>query len=426
MSCPMLEPAACSAPDKLRFLDLWSEKVKCWLCTEVSEELSKSAVKIIKELASLNIGFTLDRGMQITEEWLNSCLPLYLLAMLSTTRAARLQPWALYRLALNTLWSCRYDEQEFFSAFGVTPGQLSYLFGLIGQPYDPTPQILELQMLERGGADVPSKKAPGHLAWSAPLVIDVGMGLGADSRYYLRQGFRVVGIEANPVALDTALADPGTQPYLLSGQLTLLNAAISPANGTEASMPFWVIPHRPEQSKAVSWVALDGGEEVSVRTVRCADLLRLYGEVIYMKVDVEFNTIDCLSSLAREAEIRRAADAGFGARAASEGFWRPPKYISVEVEATGLIGDFYKHLVSLGYDSYKVCRQYIFSPGPCEQGHYNTEILGCGSGPFGEAAVDYKVGTVWRPIRELPDDVEFLREFEDGLDWFDLHAKLPD
>ncbi len=55
-----------------------------------------------------------------------------------------------------------------------------------------------------------------------------------------------------------------------------------------------------------------------------------------------------------------------------------------------------------------------------------TAPIGCGSGPFGEAAVDYKVGLQWRPLDQLLNDSQFVEEFESGFDWFDLHAKLAD
>jgi len=135
-----------------------------------------------------------------------------------------------------------------------------------------------------------------------------------------------------------------------------------------------------------------------------------------MKVDVEFNTIHCLESLHQEALARRAKGRA----------WAPPRLLSLEVEASSLVERFYDLLVDLGYDSYKVCRQFIFSPGPCETSTYDSEVLGCGSGPFGESSADYLSGPVWRSLRELPGDAGFVKEFIDGFDWFDLHFKRPD
>lgn len=415
LACPYLEPESCSSTSKQMFLELWAKKVTCWLCVDITENLSRMAIDLIKELVTLDIVLT-HNGMQITREWLDACIPVYLLAMLLTTRGLPLQPWKLYDLGLNLIWSCQYDEAEFFRRFGVTPQQISYVLGLIGQPYSLTPQLAELQEPER----ISFARTPlSSRIWDAPLVIDVGMGLGADARYYLRQGFRVVAVEANPLAIDTALSDPGTASYLLSGQLSVLNAAIADPSSEEVQTSFWVIPHRPEQSKTVSWLALEGGEEVSVRTVRCSDLIRVFGEVAYMKVDVEFNTIDCLASLRHEAEAQQR-----GRDNATPVGWLPPRLLSLEVESAHLVESFYAHLAALGYSSYKVCRQFVYSPGVCEQGYYKTELLGCGSGPFGEAAVDYRHGISWRSLHELPNDTAFLEEFTSGRDWFDLHVKL--
>merc|ERR1712012_1409791 len=123
-----------------------------------------------------------------------------------------------------------------------------------------------------------------------------------------------------------------------------------------------------------------------------------------MKVDIEFNTVDCLESLHHESVLAREAGRQ----------WLPPRTLSLEVEATDLVGTFYEQLVDLGYVAYKATRQFVYSPGPCEQGQYRPEILGCGSGPFGEAAVDYLHGPRWRNISELPGDLGFQKEFELG------------
>merc|ERR1712151_1206173 len=119
-----------------------------------------------------------------------------------------------------------------------------------------------------------------------------------------------------------------------------------------------------------------------------------------MKVDVEFNTIDCLESVYRESLRVRSTG----------GLYLPPQMLSLEVEATHLVVPFYERTVDLGYKWYKATRQFLYSPGPCEQGAYASVILGCGSGPFGEAAVDYMNGPIWRSIDELLIDTSFRQE----------------
>lgn len=133
----------------------------CPGCGYVESDASvaaRQAVGLIKEVAQLDVGMTRGWGMQITRAWLDKCLGAYLLAMLVSTRGQPMQPWAMYQFGLNIIWTCQYNEVEFFNAFGVTTGQMAYVFGLVGQPYDATPQILGLQEPERAavGAHAPA------------------------------------------------------------------------------------------------------------------------------------------------------------------------------------------------------------------------------------------------------------------------------
>eukprot|EP00408_Alexandrium_pacificum_P016316 CAMPEP_0171200074 /NCGR_PEP_ID=MMETSP0790-20130122/23793_1 /TAXON_ID=2925 /ORGANISM="Alexandrium catenella, Strain OF101" /LENGTH=456 /DNA_ID=CAMNT_0011665443 /DNA_START=32 /DNA_END=1402 /DNA_ORIENTATION=+ len=420
VNCPYIHPKACAAPGHKRFLKLWAEKLRCWLCENVTAELAGLGNTILKDAVRSDLGVTED--FQITRPWLDTCLSVYVLAMLASTRAITMQSWRLYEFGLGILWNCDYDPAHFFKLFGVTPGQVAYVLSSLVDRTAPHPMLLGLQRPERGQASAalallgPSEVGAGGRAWDAPLVIDVGMGLGGDSRYYLKQGFRVVAVEANPLAVDAVLADSRVRSFMATGQLSVLNAAIAAHGSKKSRAAFFVYPRRPEQSKALAEIVLDGGKEVSVRTVRCADLLRVYGQAAYMKVDVETNTVDCLESLHQEAELQRAAGGDF----------TPPRLISVEVEAAHLVERLHKSLLGLGYTAYKACRQFVYSPGPCEQSAYDAEVQGCGSGPFGEEAVDYLGGVRWRSLHELPNDTGFLDEFGGGRDWFDLHAKLPD
>jgi hypothetical protein len=57
------------------------------------------------------------------------------------------------------------------------------------------------------------------------LIYDVGMNNGDDTAYYLRRGFRVVAIEADPRLAKSAAERFGTQ--ISSGQLRILNIGIA-------------------------------------------------------------------------------------------------------------------------------------------------------------------------------------------------------
>lgn len=408
--CPYVPAEPCAQPQMRTFLEAWREKTRCWLCD--NGPIVKDGSVLIGQMSGL--GITGD--LQITQEWLGTCLPAYVLALFATTRSKTLQSWRFYDFGLKILRACQFDDGPFFHHYGVTATQLDYVFFLLSYDVPLPSHAREIQALERERelAITDSTALVPPPTWMLPLVFDVGMGLGADTRYYLSQGFRVVSVEANPRAVQTAVNDEWTQKFLRTGQLTFLHAAVAPPGRGGGSTSFFALPHRPEQSNVEPWLQAEGGAHIKVRTIECADLLHIYGRAAYLKIDIEANSVHCLESLHR-------AWLGKG-----ESPLPIPRHISLEVESMSMLPLFKDMLTGLGYTGYKVCRQYIYSPAPCEQGQYGSEVPGCGSGPFGEAAVDYLAGTRWRPIAELANDTSFAEEFVGGRDWFDLHARLGD
>ena len=91
------------------------------------------------------------------------------------------------------------------------------------------------------------------------------MGLGADSRYYLSQGFRVLAVEANLRAIEVAMGIDWVQPLVLSGRLSFLHAAVAPPGGGAGRTTIFAFDERPEQSNAQSWVREVGGKAEAVR-----------------------------------------------------------------------------------------------------------------------------------------------------------------
>jgi len=61
------------------------------------------------------------------------------------------------------------------------------------------------------------------------LIYDVGLHKGEDSEFYLKKGFRVVAIEALSELCE--IARRRLQKYVETGQLVILNVAISNENG---------------------------------------------------------------------------------------------------------------------------------------------------------------------------------------------------
>ena len=61
------------------------------------------------------------------------------------------------------------------------------------------------------------------------LIYDVGLHLGEDSEFYLKKGFNVVAVEANPV--NAAKTASRLKSYVDAGQLIIVNKAITQDEG---------------------------------------------------------------------------------------------------------------------------------------------------------------------------------------------------
>lgn len=136
------------------------------------------------------------------------------------------------------------------------------------------------------------------------LVFDVGMRWGEDTAWYLRRGFRVVGVEANPALV------PGLHERfrddVARGDLVIVAKAVAP---TEGVLQFAVTPGQEQ------WGTLDDRfvdryeriaerkvEHVDVETVRFASLLREHGVPYFLKVDIEGFDHLCIEGLAEVDE----------------------------------------------------------------------------------------------------------------------------
>ena len=63
----------------------------------------------------------------------------------------------------------------------------------------------------------------------ATLIFDVGAHCGEDTEFYLKKGFRVIAVEANPVLCEQLVQKFG--PFLADGRLVLVNKAVSNVAG---------------------------------------------------------------------------------------------------------------------------------------------------------------------------------------------------
>lgn len=246
------------------------------------------------------------------------------------------------------------------------------------------------------------------------LIYDVGMCDGTDTDFYLKKGFRVVAIEANPGL--AAQARERFSDAIASGQLIVLNLAIGETDGR---VPFYVSQGDPGWSTVASGFAEGMSNRYGARfepletdSRRFESILERHGVPYYLKIDIEAADLLCLSAL--------------------EQFSERPRYVSIEMphrhDWEALSQNEYADLCRLfllGYRGFKIIDQRFHSrialPQPAREGLYVAhEFRGHTTGPFGE-----ETPGSWRTFDQIvPVYRTALSRMEPA--WFDLHAKLDE
>jgi FkbM family methyltransferase len=164
------------------------------------------------------------------------------------------------------------------------------------------------------------------------LVYDVGVNDGADSAYYLARGYKVVGIEANPV-LAASLRARFTDA-IASGAYVLLDVGVGDTYG-EAE--FWISDNSEWSSFSRNLASRDGAgcRPVIVQTRPFDSILEQFGRAHFCKIDIEGYDRLCLESMSRDLS---------------------PEYISIEMSHKDAIEDF-KLLRQLGFSKFKIISQ---------------------------------------------------------------------
>jgi FkbM family methyltransferase len=201
------------------------------------------------------------------------------------------------------------------------------------------------------------------------LIFDFGMHDGSDTAYYLRKGFRVVAVEANP-ELVTA-GESRFRAEIAEGRLTIVNKAIAEQPGTVtlylSDNTLWssLDSERTEQFKQRMKV---NAVAVEVEAITSDVVLAAHGVPYYLKIDIEGMDMTALRGLRTSGE-------------------RPP-FISMESARRDLQGvrDEIALLQELGYDRFKVVPQhhvqYQKEPSPPREGKPAGTPLAESSGLF--------------------------------------------
>jgi FkbM family methyltransferase len=134
------------------------------------------------------------------------------------------------------------------------------------------------------------------LKYDPQLIYDVGMNNGDDTAYYLRRGFRVLAIEANPdLVANSARRFAGE---IATRRLMILNVGIAAEEGV---LSFWICETNSRLSSFDRRLAsLDGSwphHEIRVPCRRFRSLLEEFGVPFYVKVDIQGNDFLCVEDL---------------------------------------------------------------------------------------------------------------------------------
>jgi FkbM family methyltransferase len=202
------------------------------------------------------------------------------------------------------------------------------------------------------------------------LVFDVGAHVGDDSDFYLKLGFRVVAVEANP-SLAARLRERFAAE-IHSGRYMLVNKAIGSGHepitffvNRKTSVwgtadPSWALRNRRLGAES---------DEISVPSVPFSDLLQTYGCPYYLKIDIQGADMLCVIAL-KSAGCK-------------------PTHISIASSKTSwrdLLKEF-EALEGLGYTKFKVVNQSAHQAGSytTRNGAQIAYAFEAGaSGPFGD------------------------------------------
>ncbi|MDZ8109826.1 MAG: FkbM family methyltransferase [Nostoc sp. DedQUE12a] len=263
------------------------------------------------------------------------------------------------------------------------------------------------------------------------LIIDVGVHTGQDTEFYLKKGFRVVGIEADPQIYKSV--KERLNHYIENGQLTLLNIAVSTKDEpvtfyTNSDRSFWGTTSLDRvKNKEITFST--PFVEMTVEGCRFEKILEQFGIPYYLKVDIEGTEILCVQAL-RQFESK-------------------PKFISIESTKTSwnaLLNEF-AVFKELGYQKFKAINQAEVPnqvcPSPALEGQYIPYQFEYGaSGLFGEETPgnwlsESEIIKVYKDIfwssrilgvngiiSQLPGGKMLLDTLNIKEPWYDTHASL--
>lgn len=233
------------------------------------------------------------------------------------------------------------------------------------------------------------------------LIFDFGLHKGFDAEFYLKKGFRVVGLEAVPELAEQSSVSLAEW----KDRLTIVNKALYHQDDQEVT--FYTVPGKEDWGSLYQGTAekdLEKSVPIKVQTVTLGWLFDTYGVPRYIKCDMEGADLIFREQLLKDP--------------------RRPPFISIEMN-DGLEGEI---LHDCGYNIGQIvnqwCHPFRKQSYPSREGKFiETKFTGEMSGPFGLDLDPSK----WCPILEADDLYRRWKELRNihqelALGWLDLHA----
>lgn len=264
-----------------------------------------------------------------------------------------------------------------------------------------------------------------HNVMEKDLIYDVGVHNGDDTAYYLKSGYRVIGVEANPIMI--ADLERRFPDAIKIGRLILLNVGIAEMEGQQ---DFWICDGISEWSSFNRDFAARHNQPhraIKVKTCTLASILARYGTPLYCKIDIEGSDRLCVKAIARSDD--------------------PPKFVSWEMgyhDDDSLMDD----LQQRGFRHFKIISQVTWSqpilasaelafPPKIRRYFHRLDKKLRGNPrdrdwhfPFGSSgAFGDKTAGRWRSQREIIKQWHVICAADakygvkgTGGNWFDIHA----
>jgi FkbM family methyltransferase len=233
------------------------------------------------------------------------------------------------------------------------------------------------------------------------LIFDVGLHVGQDTDFYLKKGFKVVAVEANPQLVEECKGR--FRADIARGDLTIVNIGIAEREGT---LPFYVNEKLSEWSSFDERIGAGRGayHVIQVPTRPLSSIIGEYGVPYYVKLDIEGMDHPAIVSMRDTAE--------------------KPKYVSAENGHDFMIDELYAQ----GYRRFKFVNQSkiheITLHEPAKEGVFVRHQFPFGaSGPFGD-----EISGEWLNREQVTamSQAYWSNPNRDANlhGWFDIHASL--